>query len=80
MKTVTVDYGSHKYKEVWEPDGVPFCPHCGQPDVWVECSEGDYYEGPTFLCLMCGTSFTLPSYNPNSKRNTDIQRRAQLLS
>jgi hypothetical protein len=37
-----------------------FCPQCGNKSVWVEDSEGDYYEGPQFICTHCESSFRLP--------------------
>ena len=37
-----------------------FCPLCGKQPVLVEDSEGDYYDGPTHLCTICGETFRGP--------------------
>jgi hypothetical protein len=77
MKTITVSYGSHERSETWEPDTV-HCPFCGLQEVWVERDEGDYYQGPSFICRSCGTAFTLPTYRPGSINAQDQQRAEQL--
>jgi predicted RNA-binding Zn-ribbon protein involved in translation (DUF1610 family) len=38
-----------------------YCPNCAQQEVWVEASEGDYYQGPTYYCAACRHEFTMPS-------------------
>ena len=79
QKKVTLIYDAgHSYIETFEHDTVLFCPHCGLNGVWIECSEGDYYQGPTFICVECGTSFTMPGFNPRSKNKQDMQRAEQL--
>ena len=78
VKTITINFGSYERTETWKPDGTPFCPHCGKSEVWVECSQGDYYEGPDFFCIACGTSFTMPSYAPGPPEADDVQRMEQL--
>lgn len=45
--------------EKWELTEL-YCPSCGKQEVWVEDSDGDYYEGPPHLCVGCETKFTLP--------------------
>lgn len=35
------------------------CVQCGGREVWVENDVGDYYHGPTYLCLPCGTFFCI---------------------
>ena len=39
-----------------------YCPECGSGNdaVWVEDDMGDYYQGPTFVCVDCSSSFTMP--------------------
>ena len=36
-----------------------YCPECGEQRVMVENGEGDYYAGPTHLCLVCHFRFCL---------------------
>lgn len=50
----------HSYLHTYAPTDY-FCPHCGRRDVWEECSDGDYYQGPDILCLYCGGGFCLPN-------------------
>jgi ribosomal protein L37AE/L43A len=38
------------------------CPKCGNKNVWVEDSEGDYYVGSIWYCLDCHFGFT---FQPN---------------
>lgn len=38
-----------------------YCPNCGKKEVWTDNGVGDYYEGPTFLCISCENAFTLPT-------------------
>lgn len=38
-----------------------FCPACGVKDVYEKDEDGDFYEGPDFLCNTCKAKFTLPS-------------------
>lgn len=35
------------------------CVGCGAINVWVEDAVGDYYHGPTYLCITCGTLFCI---------------------
>lgn len=73
-KTITVDYYSkhgdrydwtHSIKSEWEKqDEINFCPNCGvQGHIWEELGEGDYYQGPEYICSNCGVSFTAPTYH-----------------
>jgi ribosomal protein L37AE/L43A len=41
------------------------CPDCGASPVYVEPGEGDYYAGPTYICVACEAQFTLGSVYPN---------------
>lgn len=38
-----------------------FCPKCGSKDCYEDTETDDYYEGNTYLCLKCESTFTLPS-------------------
>lgn len=64
---------SHTYSETYIYDSSLRCPHCSKSTVWVEDSEGDFYQGPTHICKSCGSSFTL-SLSPESKNLQDKQR------
>lgn len=75
MKEVTVDYGTHKYRERWEHSPEIHCVYCGAQSVWVEQSPGDYYCGPGHLCLACDGSFTLQT---GGSEAFDSQRSKQL--
>jgi len=37
-----------------------YCPNCGEKTVWIEQGEGDYYEGPTHVCISCLEYFSMP--------------------
>ena len=50
----------HTYTKRYESTNF-LCPHCGKPEVWTEAHEGDYYQGPEYLCLNCAGVFFLPS-------------------
>jgi DNA-directed RNA polymerase subunit RPC12/RpoP len=46
--------------EWYERDDELYCPNCGHKGtVWSNCI-GDYYEGFTYLCVQCGSNFTMP--------------------
>lgn len=51
----------HSYPETWEWTTF-HCPNCGRQEVWREHGEGDYYQGPSHLCIACPYEFTLPSH------------------
>ena len=60
--TFTVLYkAGHSYNERWDYDEEMFCPNCGVKGIWFEWGEGDYYLGPTHICLACNAEFSLPS-------------------
>ena len=42
------------YGTPFVPDGT-ICPGCGSRETWVQDDEGDYYDGPTYLCVACGS-------------------------
>lgn len=75
--TLTIHYeAGHSYDETWAATNF-YCPVCGKQPVWGEQGPGDYYEGSEYLCLTCGTTFTLPSCSdvPNDNKH-DVQRLA----
>lgn len=47
----------------WKREPTTFCPCCGEQQVWVEDSAGDYYVGPTYLCVACGATGNM--WEPN---------------
>jgi len=75
--TVLYEAG-HSYQERWE-DGEYFCPGCGAREVWEEMGEGDYYQGPEFLCLACGASFWMPSGPDIRTDNSQDRQRLEAL-
>lgn len=68
----------HSYDETWVPTDY-HCPRCAAKDVWVEQSEGDYYQGPSHLCRKCGASFALPSGAYVNDKNWQNQQRLKVL-
>ena len=50
---------THSYGEDWDLTEY-YCPACGEKFVWRDLSEGDYYTGPIYLCMMCQANFSLP--------------------
>jgi transposase-like protein len=65
----------HTYQERWDRTRL-HCPQCGLTEVWVEFGEGDYYAGPSHLCVACGASFNLPG--GCRTRTTDWQDQQRL--
>lgn len=66
-KTVTVKYDAgHSYDFDYKKE-VMFCPNCGKREIWVECSDGDYYMGPQHVCSNCDFSFCMPSAGRNDQ-------------
>lgn len=49
-----------------------YCPECGKQTVYVENSEGDYYVGPTHLCVSCDSNFTLPHIGVGGMHKKDL--------
>jgi hypothetical protein len=49
---------THYYEHEYEETSL-FCPQCGKRAVWSETGAGDYYCGPTHVCLECSNSFTI---------------------
>ncbi len=75
---VDVHYrAGHSSSEVWELLEI-YCPECGKKRVWRETSEGDYYVGPTYLCVACGAGgqilFQKAWITPDSDNDYDEQR------
>ena len=49
---------SHASTQDWEKSDLR-CPFCGEPSVWNETGDGDYYYGVPHGCLACGAAFTI---------------------
>jgi len=58
---VTLEFGTHHYIETYNKNDDVLCPSCGKRTVW-ESTEGDFYEGNTFLCTNCDCEFSMPSF------------------
>ena len=73
--TIRYELG-HSYEETWIQTNY-HCPYCGYDQVWVEDHSGDYYTGPTHLCVACTSAFHLPSKpsptNLKSRKDGDWQ-------
>ena len=54
-------YGWGEAEELLEKT-ILYCPSCGEQNVYIEKSEGDYYQGPSHYCTSCRVEFTMPSY------------------
>lgn len=71
----------HSYPERWKRDTY-YCPNCGKQNVWSEQGEGDYYYGPSSLCVDCGFSFCLNCEGMpeghNDRETTWLQRLAAI--
>jgi predicted RNA-binding Zn-ribbon protein involved in translation (DUF1610 family) len=66
-KTFPVHYeAGHSYDETWATDGEMYCPHCGEQEVWIEQSGGDYYVGVPHFCTACEWKFYMPSLSERS--------------
>lgn len=66
-KEVTIKFHWGEYKTTYLKEEV-FCPNCGEKKVWSENSEGDYYIGPTYLCIGCNFAFHLPSSGETTEK------------
>ena len=75
---VLADYGTHHYWREYDHDEALFCPHCGEKTVYVEQGAGDYYVGPTHLCVSCHFSFSLPGGAKST--GTELKIIKQLIS
>ena len=61
MKVDYLDNHGHcMYSEELEKTEL-FCPNCGKKGVWVEKNEGDFYNGPNYVCIECNYVFSLPT-------------------
>lgn len=62
--TVPVHYrAGHTYVLSLVPADM-FCPACAGRTVWVEDSDGDFYQGPTHYCAACGCEFCIQGPTP----------------
>lgn len=62
MKQIQVEIKyklGHTYKFKYD-ETDSHCPNCGNKSVWVEHGEGDFYCGPTYLCISCNYAFYIP--------------------
>lgn len=50
---VTHQLTDRTFLKRWREDSQ-HCPCCGEAQLWVESGDGDYYHGPTVVCLACG--------------------------
>jgi hypothetical protein len=74
--TFDVKYeAGHTYRETWTHNKDIHCPACGKRTIWTEQSDGDYYQGPSSICISpgCGATFTMPSFSI-LQSNEDKQR------
>ncbi len=46
-----------------------YCPNCGKQDCWEDTGGGDYYVGATFACMSCKTTFHVPDYGNEWKKD-----------
>lgn len=67
-----VDYGKHWYDRWYEWTDL-YCPNCGVQGLWMEEGEGDYYQGPEFVCTGCGRSCTLSGGTANEQALADLR-------
>lgn len=61
----------HSYTSFYEISGWN-CPNCKSEKVWVDQGDGDCYQGPTYYCVGCNCSFTMPS-PPTEANDEDRQ-------
>jgi hypothetical protein len=54
--TVLNEYpGSHHYFETYEREPDMYCPRCGTKGSLWTALDGDYYAGPTSVCVSCAS-------------------------
>ena len=60
--TVPCRYGHKNQNTKYLAEPTPYyCPHCGSNGtVYIEAGEGDYYCGPSSVCIFCDARFSLP--------------------
>lgn len=52
-----------------------YCLKCGEKEVWVEAGDGDFYEGPDYVCTSCHTMFHAPTIElSNQEENCEIMQ------
>jgi len=60
--------GRHHYWDEFEKTDY-FCPECGAKDVWEEAGPGDYYVGADFVCISCGSDWTMQGPGVSKEQN-----------
>ena len=85
MSTIRLYRGRHEnswgiiegrpFEEEWDRTDW-HCPKCGKQTVWAEGGgAGDFYVGPTHICISCRNRFWLPSDpEPVAAGNGDAAR------
>lgn len=61
VKLIKVHNKHDSYYGVYSDVTDYYCPKCGTKDVYVEFGDGDYYNGPDFICKSCKAVFCLPA-------------------
>lgn len=78
-KTFKVKYEhGHSYEESYEKTEL-YCPGCGTKGLWDELDAGDYYVGENFVCVACGSVFTMQYQGKREDNWQDRQRVESLL-
>lgn len=75
MEYVYIPMDPPAHRERWRRTDY-YCPICGTRAVWEEEGAGDYYAGPSILCIACGGSMQHPSEGPPT--GTDVGRIAAI--
>lgn len=70
------EFKTHHYVDDYEKTEL-FCPNCGKQEVWKNQSEGDYYDGPDFICSACGNDFTMHGPDRMTEKN-ELKKLLQL--
>lgn len=68
-----VDYVSHSYNETWEKTSL-YCLNCGKREVWMDTDGGDYYQGDSYLCTVCGHGWSTQGVETHEKHEKGNQR------
>ena len=55
-----------------------FCPFCGQQTVWTEDDAGDFYYGPTILCVNCNNSMAITQWDFGKPTDENAQTVTQI--
>lgn len=59
---VTQQYTEHYYDEDYVRAEALFCPCCGAKGLWRQAGDGDYYQGPEYICAECAKSFATQGF------------------